>query len=60
MRRVIDYLNERLGAFDYEAIGEFHAFGADIETPVIQQMIAYGARAQPDFAPSWRPSRHST
>lgn len=36
---VIDYLNQRLGAFDYEAIGEFHAYGADIETPVIQQMI---------------------
>ena len=37
---VIDYLNDRLGAFDYEAIGEFHAYGDDIETPVIQQMIA--------------------
>ncbi|MDA4846606.1 amidohydrolase family protein [Hoeflea poritis] len=36
---VIDYLNERLSAYDYEAIGEFHAFGDDIEAPVIQQMI---------------------
>ncbi|WP_419906406.1 amidohydrolase family protein [Hoeflea sp.] len=36
---VIDYLNARLSEFDYEAIGEFHAYGNDIETPVIQQMI---------------------
>lgn len=36
---VIDYLNARLSEFDYEAIGEFHAYGTDIETPVIQQMI---------------------
>ena len=37
---VIDYLNERLAAFDYEAIGEFHAFGDDIQTEVIQTLIA--------------------
>ena len=36
---VIDYLKERLDRFDYEAIGEFHAYGDDIQTEVIQQMI---------------------
>lgn len=37
---VIDYLESRLAAFEYEAIGEFHAFGDDIKTDVIQRMIA--------------------
>ncbi|SDB45523.1 amidohydrolase family protein [Bauldia litoralis] len=37
---VIDYLEDRLSAFDYEAIGEFHAYGDDIGTDVIQRMIA--------------------
>lgn len=37
--RVIDYLTEKLAQFDYEAIGEFHAFGDDIQTDVIQTMI---------------------
>lgn len=37
---VIDYLKERLAQFDYEAIGEFHAFGNDVQTEVIQTMIA--------------------
>jgi hypothetical protein len=36
---VIDYLEARLAAFDYHAIGEFHAFGDDIRTPVVQRMI---------------------
>lgn len=37
---VIDYLEERLSKFEYEAIGEFHAYGDDIKTPVIQRLIA--------------------
>ncbi|MEX0283351.1 MAG: amidohydrolase family protein [Paracoccaceae bacterium] len=37
---VIDYLKDRLGRFEYEAIGEFHAYGDDIQTEVIQAMIA--------------------
>ncbi|WP_170419447.1 amidohydrolase family protein [Ruegeria arenilitoris] len=37
---VIDYLEENLAKNDYEAIGEFHAYGEDIKTPVIQRMIA--------------------
>lgn len=36
---VIDYLETNLAQFDYAAIGEFHAFGDDINTPVIQRMI---------------------
>ena len=36
---VIDYLNNRLAQFEYEAIGEFHAFGDDVLTDVIQTMI---------------------
>ena len=37
---VVDYLKARLAEFEYEAIGEFHAYGDDIKTDVIQQMIA--------------------
>lgn len=37
---VIYYLESRLSQFDYEAIGEFHAFGDDIQTEVIQTMIS--------------------
>lgn len=37
---VIDYVEARLAKFTYKAIGEFHAFGADIETPVLQRIIA--------------------
>lgn len=37
---VIDYVEGRLAKFTYRALGEFHAFGADIETPVLQRMIA--------------------
>lgn len=36
---VIDYVEDRLSRFDYQALGEFHAFGDDIETPVLQRMI---------------------
>ena len=36
---VIDYLEANLQRNEYEAIGEFHAFGDDIKTPVIQHMI---------------------
>ncbi len=37
---VIDYVEGLLRRHTYHAIGEFHAFGADIETPVMQRMIA--------------------
>lgn len=37
---VITYLEENLARNTYEAIGEFHAYGDDIKTPVIQRMIA--------------------
>ncbi|WP_174839951.1 amidohydrolase family protein [Ruegeria sp. HKCCD4332] len=37
---VIDYLEANLSKNAYEAIGEFHAYGDDIKTPVIQRMIA--------------------
>lgn len=36
---VIDYLEARLAGFKYYAIGEFHAYGDDIKTPVVQRMI---------------------
>lgn len=36
---VIRYMAERLSRFEYEAIGEFHAYGNDIQTDVIQTMI---------------------
>ena len=36
---VIDYLEANLSRNEYEAIGEFHAYGDDIKTPVIQRMI---------------------
>lgn len=37
---VIDYVETRLAQFEYRALGEFHAFGDDIETPVLKRMIA--------------------
>ncbi|MEQ8396068.1 amidohydrolase family protein [Thalassobaculum sp.] len=37
---VIDYVEARLARFKYRALGEFHAYGDDIETPVLQRMIA--------------------
>jgi hypothetical protein len=36
---VIDMLSERLSKNRYAGIGEFHAFGEDIELPVLQQVI---------------------
>ncbi len=36
---VIDYLEDRLARFEYKAIGEFHAYGDDIQTDVIQRVI---------------------
>lgn len=35
----LDYLTDKLGKFEYQAIGEFHAYGNDIKTDVIQAMI---------------------
>ena len=37
---VIDYVEGRLAKYKYKALGEFHAYGNDIETPVLQRMIA--------------------
>ena len=37
---VLDYLESRLRLNKYKVMGEFHAFGDDILTPVAQQMIA--------------------
>ena len=37
---VIDYVEARLARFKYRAIGEFHAFGDDIKTEVLQRIIA--------------------
>lgn len=37
---VIDYLEARLAQHRYVAIGEFHASGDDIDTPVVQRLIA--------------------
>lgn len=36
---VIRYLEENLARNTYHAIGEFHAYGDDIKTPVVQRMI---------------------
>jgi len=37
---VIGYVEERLKAAKYLAIGEFHAYGAEVETPVVKRIIA--------------------
>ncbi|PVB62573.1 amidohydrolase [Labrenzia sp. 011] len=37
---VIAYIEDRLSRFKYKAIGEFHAYGSDIDKPVVQRMIA--------------------
>lgn len=37
---VVPMLSERLDRNYYAGIGEFHAFGADIDLPVLQQVIA--------------------
>ncbi|MCW5751017.1 MAG: hypothetical protein KIT81_07705 [Alphaproteobacteria bacterium] len=36
---VIPYLEERLARHRYVAIGEFHAYGADVELPVMRRVI---------------------
>ncbi|WP_299930458.1 amidohydrolase family protein [uncultured Pelagimonas sp.] len=38
--KVIDYLETNLAKNTYHAIGEFHAYGDDIKTPVVQRLIA--------------------
>lgn len=37
---IIDYVEDLLKRHKYYAIGEFHAFDTDIETPVLQKIIA--------------------
>jgi len=37
---VIDYVEKNLAKNRYLAIGEFHAYGDDIDTPVLQRIIA--------------------
>jgi hypothetical protein len=37
---ILTYVEQRLAKYSYRAIGEFHAYGADIETPVVQRIIA--------------------
>ncbi|MEP0521906.1 MAG: amidohydrolase family protein [Hyphomicrobiales bacterium] len=37
---VIDYVEENLAKNDYLAIGEFHAYGDDVNTPVFQKIIS--------------------
>ena len=37
---VITYVESRLARFRYKAIGEFHAYGDDIKTEVLQRIIA--------------------
>lgn len=37
---IIPYVEGRLAKYKYQAIGEFHAYGADIDKPVVQRMIA--------------------
>ena len=37
---IIDYVESRLKRFKYHAIGEFHAYGADIDKPVVQRIVA--------------------
>lgn len=36
---IIDYVEGRLKTYKYRALGEFHAYGADIDKPVVQRMI---------------------
>ncbi len=36
---IIVYVEDRLKRFKYSAIGEFHAYNADIEKPVVQRII---------------------
>lgn len=41
---VIDYVEARLARYKYRAIGEFHAFGDDIKTKVLQRIIELAKR----------------
>ena len=41
---VIDYVEANLRKNKYFALGEFHAYGADIDTPVLQKIIALAKR----------------
>jgi hypothetical protein len=41
---VVSMLSERLDRNYYAGIGEFHAFGSDIDLPVMQQVIALAAK----------------
>jgi hypothetical protein len=41
---VIDMLTDRLSNFNYYGIGEFHAFGDDIDLPVLQSVIKLAKR----------------
>jgi len=43
---VVAMLGERLGQYRYAGIGEFHAFGDDIELPVLQQVIGLAKKYQ--------------
>ena len=37
---VLDYVEQRLKKYEYVAIGEFHVYGADIDTPVGRRVVA--------------------
>lgn len=37
---ILTYVEQRLAKYTYHAIGEFHVYGADVETPVVQRIIA--------------------
>ncbi len=37
---IVAYVEDRLKRFKYSAIGEFHAYNAEIEKPVVQRIIA--------------------
>jgi len=43
---VVAMLRERLAQYRYAGIGEFHAFGDDIELPVLQQVIGLAKKYQ--------------
>lgn len=36
---ILTYVEQRLAKYTYHAIGEFHVYGADVETPVVQRII---------------------
>ena len=37
---IVKYLEQRLAKYKYAGIGEFHLYGADVELPVPQRMVA--------------------